>query len=363
MRKTVYLSVGPSELYPSYAQHLQWAMDEQLGSLNHRSERFREIYRATDTQLRELMAIPPSHRIYFTGSATEIWERLLLNLVTQRSHHLVNGAFSERFFNFSQALGKTPSCERVPLGAGFELERSEIPPDTELVCTTQNETSTGVCIPERDLGHLKLTHPDILLCTDIVSSAPLVRLDFSHIDSAFFSVQKGFGMPAGLGVWIANEACLQRARTLSKKGLLMGAHHTLLSLEACYQRFETPSTPNTVAIAILGRIAQDMNRFGIDRLRNENQAKQECLDLFLSTQNIFTHAVANPEHRSPTVRVLQSHLDTPSVLKQLVAQGFELSAGYGQAQGGQIRIGLFPATTLGQVEDLISALQTLRPPT
>ena len=36
------------------------------------------------------------------------------------------------------------------------------------------------------------------------------------IDTAFFSVQKAFGLPAGLGVWIANEKCLEKAKRLAK---------------------------------------------------------------------------------------------------------------------------------------------------
>ena len=47
------------------------------------------------------MNIPEDNGIFFTGSATEIWERLIQNTVEHESFHLVNGSFSKKFYDFS----------------------------------------------------------------------------------------------------------------------------------------------------------------------------------------------------------------------------------------------------------------------
>ena len=77
--KNTYFTPGPAELYPTFGAHMQTALNEQIGSISHRSQRFRDIYKHTDEQLRTLLNIPVTHGIFFTGSASEVWERVLLN--------------------------------------------------------------------------------------------------------------------------------------------------------------------------------------------------------------------------------------------------------------------------------------------
>jgi phosphoserine aminotransferase len=49
-------------------------VDQQIGSISHRSGQFKKIYQHTDEQLRILMNLPAENAIMFTGSASEIWE-------------------------------------------------------------------------------------------------------------------------------------------------------------------------------------------------------------------------------------------------------------------------------------------------
>lgn len=357
---TTYFTVGPSAIYPTYQQHLMDAMNMQLGSISHRSATFRKIYQHTDEQLKLLMQIPADFNIYFTPSATEIWERMLLNLVHTHSFHLVHGAFSSKFFDFANKLGKKPFAFEVEAGYGFEdVSSIKISTETELICTTQNETSSGIQIPVSDLNLLKKLHPQALLCTDIVSSAPNVDLDFNYIDSAFFSVQKAFGMPPGLGVWILNKACIEKAKQVESSGISIGAHHSISSFEKNYKQFETPSTPNVVAIYILGKIAEDMNKIGIGRIRNDIEAKHDMLLEFESSNNDFSFKTSNLNHLSKTVSVFESIQNSADVIGQLKEKGFSIASGYGNYKSSQIRIANFPSSTLEQMDELIDALKKL----
>ena len=356
---TIYFTPGPSHLFSTYQKHLMEAMNLQLGSIYHRSAAFKNIYRHTDEQLRILLDIPSTHAIFFASSATEIWEKIIFNCVDQYSFHLTNGAFSTKFYDVANALKKSPSQFTVDEGQGFNMNEIILPEETELICTTQNETSTGVQIPVEDLMMLKKKYPTKLLCTDLVSAAPYAAVDHTLMDCSFFSVQKAFGMPPGLGVWIANERCLDKANLLKDKGLNIGAHNTLESYFKNYKTFETPSTPNVIAIYILGKIAEDMNNLGLANLRRELDVKASMLYDFAKQHKDFEPLVKQEEHRSKTVAVFNSVRPSAAIIAAVEQHHMLIGSGYGKDKASQIRIANFPATSIQQMEELINVLNTL----
>lgn len=359
MQKKVFFTPGPAQLYPTFEQHLQTALDEQIGSISHRSKQFKAIYQYTVEQLRSLLEIPLDSAVLFTGSATEIWERTLQNCVEKESFHLVNGAFSKRFYEFAAELGKKAIKQETPFGQGFHIAGVHIPPTAELVCLTHNETSSGVSMPVEDIHQLKKDNPEALFVVDMVSSAPYPALDYSVIDSAFFSVQKGFGLPAGLGVWIVNEKCLRKAESLKAKGIHIGSYHSLPSLWGKYTAYETPATPNVLGIYLLGKIAADMNRKGINIIRRETEEKAALLYAFLEKSRLTDVAVQNPAHRSQTVVVADLHQSSAEYLQAIAKTGNVAGSGYGNYKDKQIRIANFPANSLAQVEALLACMQAL----
>lgn len=355
--KNTYFTPGPAELYPTFTRHLQTAMDEQIGSISHRSQQFRAIYQFADEQLRTLLNIPATHGIFFTGSASEVWERVLLNCVEHESFHLVNGSFSQKFFDYANSLHKYAHVLEKPFGEGFDVADIEVPEYAELVCLTHNETSSGVQMRPADMHKLKRKYPKKLFVVDMVSSAPHPNLDFSLIDSAFFSVQKAFGMPAGLGVWIANEACLAKAERLHKyESMVTGAHHTLPTLWKHYRTFETPATPNVLFIYLLGKIAEDFNRIGIDTIRKQTEEKARMLYKFLDDSPRFNPFVREDRHRSQTV-VVATTQKPADLLVTANQAGMIVGSGYGAFKDSQIRIANFPATSSEQLQALIHTLR------
>lgn len=356
--KNTYFTPGPAELYPTFATHLQTAMDEQLGSISHRSQRFRDIYQHTDEQLRALMNIPASHGIFFTGSASEVWERVLLNCVEHESFHLVNGSFSRKFYDYAQSLHKFAHILEKPFGEGFDASDADVPEYAELVCVTHNETSSGVQMRPVEIHKLKRKYPKKLFCVDMVSSAPYPDLDFGLIDSAFFSVQKAFGMPAGLGVWIASQACLDKAERLQKyDSLTIGGHHNLPTLWKNYKTFETPATPNVIGIYLLGKIAEDLNQIGIETVRKQTEEKSRMLYRFVDSDERFAPFVKEERHRSQTVVVADTKIPAKDIIAKGKEAGMIIGSGYGKLKESQIRIANFPATSVDQIAQLIDVLK------
>ncbi len=352
-----YFTPGPAELYPTFYKHLQTAMDEQIGSISHRSQRFRDLYKFADEQLRTLLTIPATHGIFFTGSASEVWERMLLNCVEFESFHLVNGSFSQKFYDYANALHKHALVFEKPFGEGFDAAEIQVPEYAEVVCLAHNETSSGVQMKTSEIHKLKRKYPKKLFCVDMVSSAPYPDLDFSIIDSAFFSVQKAFGMPAGLGVWIASEACLTKAERLQKNdSLTIGAHHTLPTLWKHYKTFETPATPNVLFIYLLGKIAEDFNRIGIDTIRKQTEEKAKMIYKFIDNSDAFEAFVKQERHRSQTVVVATTQKPSAEVIAGAKAANMVVGSGYGKFKESQIRIANFPATSADQVAALLEQL-------
>lgn len=356
-QQPIFFTPGPAALFPTVEMHYQEAFKLNLGSISHRSALFRKIYQHTAEQLRELFALPEGHAVLFTSSATEIWERILMNTVEHESFHLVNGSFSKKFFDFAKDLHKYANSFQKPFGEGFDFGEINVPEYAELICCTANETSSGVQMRANEIHKLKRAHKNKFVAVDMVSSAPYNALDYSLVDTAFFSVQKAFGMPAGLGVWFANEALLEKSERMKKHEGIVGTYHSLPVLWENYLKFETPETPNVMAIYVLGKVAEDFNRIGVDNLRKDTDKKAKMIYDFAKKSDQFEIFVENENHRSATVAVLNCKELAGKLIDRVKEQsGMILGAGYGKMKETQIRIANFPAVNIAQVESLLNNL-------
>jgi phosphoserine aminotransferase len=357
--KKIFLTPGPAELYPTVENHLKMALREGICSISHRSTTFKKIYEEAADNLRELLALPRTFSVLFLGSANEIWERSLQNLAEKKSFHFVNGSFSDSYAKFAEALGKNPTSLRVENGAGFSLR--EMPADIEpdFIAVTANETSTGVFTGAEKLAYLRENCQNALISVDAVSILPCYEANPQHFDSIFFSVQKAFGLPAGLGVWIVNEKCLEKAEKLQKNGHYVGTFHALPELVKKAKEHQTPETPNVLAIYLLAKVCGDMLRYGKARMLREQQYKAALLYHTLDKSEKMSAFVKNPEFRSPTV--INATCSEPKKISDFFSEklNLQLGSGYGNMKETQLRIANFPATSKETVEMLCDAIENL----
>lgn len=350
---------GPSQLYFTVEGHARSAFREGIPSISHRSKKFQDIYQQTTTGLKNLLNIPDNFSISFCSSATEIWERSIQNLVAENCLHLVNGAFSKKFYETAIQLRKKAIQIEVASGQGFdELKKSG---QHELIAITQNETSTGVSLPLEFIHNIKTKNPEALIVVDAVSSMPYPTFDYSKIDSIFFSVQKGFGMPAGLGVWIYNQRCLQKSRELQAKGISTGSYHNLLSLHEFTLKNQTPETPNVFAIYLLNKVVTDLLHRGINTLRKETEYKAAILYQALDKHTLIKPFVHQVNYRSQTVIVADCGSHIQPIREKLNARGLNPGEGYGEFKKTQLRFANFPAHSKEQYELLVDVLMSLHP--
>lgn len=353
--KKMYFTVGPSQLYPTAQKHIRRALKDEIYSLSHRSSQFSDINRKTQASLRRLLAIPTSHHLFFTSCALEGMERTIANTVEKKSFHFVNGSFSREFWQIAIDLGKQSMRFDVPNGEGFDFSQVKISQDVELICLVQNETSTGVAQPMESIYALKKRYPQTLLAIDMVSSAPFTDIDFSLIDIAFFSVQKGFGMPAGLGVLIVNDRALEKAAWLTKKGISLGSYHSFPKFDEFAKKFQTRETPNVGAIYLLGKVSEDMLARGIATIRQQTEKKAEMIYDFFDAHERYNPVVSQP-FRSKTTMVIDVNGESAKIQEYLAEKGVIVSSGYGKRKEWHIRIGNFPAHSGADMKRLITIL-------
>ena len=348
---------GPSQLYFTVEDHVKRAFREGIPSITHRGKEFESIYAQVKEGLTTLLGLPTDWHVLFTASATEVWERSIENLVAQTSHHFVNGAFSSRYFEIARQLGRNATATVATEGSAFTETRCR--EDIELICLTHNETSTGVSLPTSFIDAFRSSYPDSLVIVDAVSSLPYPAFDYQKIDSVFFSVQKAFGLPAGLGVWLVNDRCLAKAERLLSAGRSIGSYHSLPSLVGMARKNQTPETPNVLGIYLLSQVLHDFNRRGIETLRRETEYKAAILFQALEGHSLAKPFVANEEHRSRTVIVANCGAHTQRIAEALRANNLHPGDGYGKAKSTQLRFANFPTHSKEQYEWLVDTLGSI----
>lgn len=345
---------GPSQLYFTVEDHMKSAFREGIPSLSHRSKQFESIFRETTDGLRTLLDIPADYHIFFTGSATEIWERSIQNLVEHASFHLVNGSFSKRYFEVARQLNKQSTSVEAKEGNGFG--HITVPADAELIAVTHNETSTGVSLSMNFIESIRKDNPDTLIAVDAVSSLPYPKLPYDKLDSVFFSVQKGFGLPAGLGVWMVNERCIDKAERMMTKGNSIGSYHSIPTLLQNEKKYQTPETPNVLSIYLLNKVVGDLMSKGIEKIRKETEYKAAILYQTLGKHTLLEPFVRQPELQSKTVIVANTGTATEEVTSLLMAGGMQPGDGYGPNKKTQLRFANFPTHGKEQFELLCDTL-------
>lgn len=357
MSNKIYFTPGPTQLFYTVEQHLKEAFRQDIGSISHRGKTFEGIFRETTYNLRALLGIPPDYEIYFTSSANEVWERIIQNLVDEKPYHFVNGAFSKKFSEFSANYQKNPIIQSVADGAHFDTSLTN---HTGLISVTLNETSAGFTFPVDEIYKLRKQNPEALIAIDGVSIFPCIDFDLSQVDTAYFSVQKSFGLPSGLGVWIVNKKCMEKAEQLQKNGQITGSYHSLASLRKDGLKNQTPETPNTLFIYLLGKVSKDLLDRGIKNVRNETTYKSTLLYQTLEKAELFQPAIENPAYRSKTVVVANCLNGSQGILDQAKKKDWIIGSGYGAHKDSQIRIANFPMHSKEQIEILCDFISTFK---
>ncbi|MEZ5990261.1 MAG: aminotransferase class V-fold PLP-dependent enzyme [Planctomycetota bacterium] len=348
----VSFNPGPSELPPAVRDDLAELARGDLLSASHRGEAVRAVVASARDGLLRAMGLPEGWQAVFTPSASAAMEVVLRGLVVRRSFHLVHGAFGERFLDQARRIGLEPAQLAGPPQDPLPWREAVVPDDTELVCVTHNETSTGSAWPRDELRELCEAQGERLLAVDVTSSFGALRLDWDRADVWFASVQKVLGLPAGLGLLLVGPRAEARARILAQRGRphSPGGTQDLVGMLERMQSGETYETPNVLALALLDR---RLRAWDLDAVEAATLAKGRLLERAGLDARWF---VADPAWRSRTVHHLVVG-DPEAWHARAAAAGFALGRGYGLHARDAVRIATFPSHDEAALAALCRALR------
>lgn len=280
--------------------------------------------------------VPEDYALYFLSSATECWQVIAENLVPNRSLHLYNGSFGERWFT------RTRAFQPGSLGIAFDLQEPPLlQPDGrayDLIALTHNETANGTAIPLSFLGPVRGAYPEALVAVDATSSLGGIALPYAVADVWFASVQKCLGLPSGLAVMFVSPRAQQVIESLPE----IGRYNSLPYIHKQAKKLETTHTPNMLAIALLATMLHHTPT--LTELEARIETEYQRWESWLATNVRYLPLVQDTTLRSRTVIALAPTFCEPeTLLADAEAAGFVLAKGYGPWKANTIRVANFPA--------------------
>ena len=155
MKNNIFFTPGPSQLYFTVYNHVKKAFADQIPSISHRSVRFQKIYQKCVLNIKQIFDLPVGYHVVFTSSANEIWERIIQNLIYKESTHLINGAFSQKFYDFTK-MYHIKSKKYLYNKEPYDIEI--IDNNFQLLAISLNETSTGIMCNNDKIKEPKIIH-------------------------------------------------------------------------------------------------------------------------------------------------------------------------------------------------------------
>ena len=345
---------GPSQVHDKVPRYVKDAYHKGVLSMNHRSDEFMSLYKKTNSLLKDKLNIPVNYSIFFTSSATECWEILAQSLVIRESLHIYNGAFGEKWFDYTKRI--KPDAKSYIFDQESELNIKEISfGESELVCITQNETSNGTQISHELIASIQMENPKALIAVDATSSMAGVKLDFSNADIWFASVQKCFGLPAGLAILI----CSPRAIKVIKSVKEHKHYNSLNFMEEMREKWQTSYTPNVLGIYLLMRVMKDSKKISSINKLIESRAS-EWYKFFKGSKKLKC-CIKNQKVLSNTVITVTG---SPELLNEVKTKakkkGLLLGEGYGKLKSETFRIANFPALKKSEIKRLKRLLEVFK---
>lgn len=343
---------GPSRVHDEIPKYVKDAFTQGIMSINHRSHDFVSMSEKTIKLLKQKLNIPRNYTVFFTSSATECWEIIAQSVVTDKSYHLYNGSFGQKWFDYTKRIH--PFAEPMPFDVNEKLDPKKLIFDLKegIICITQNETSNGTQVNNAIIRAIKKNNPSYLLAIDATSSMAGIDLNFKSADIWLASVQKCFGLPAGLGLMVCSPQTIERVKTINEKN----HYNSLAFMTEMMDKWQTPFTPNVLGIYLLMRVLENME--AIKTTHDLIEERYNKWVNFLKNRKNIRHFVNEEAVQSYTViPVTADEQIVAAIKKNAKKEGILLGEGYGNYKPVTFRIANFPALKEKEIKTLMKFLE------
>ncbi len=326
---------------------------------DHRSSTFPAFTHSILDRLPAIVGSTTATPFVFPASGSAMWEAALVNSLNPGARLLAVrfGQFSHLFIQTAQNLGYQVDVIEVPWGeaASPELIEAALRDDTEReikgVLLVHNETATGVTSDVAAVrSAMDRADHQALLFVDGVSS--IASLEFSmdawRVDCAITGSQKGFMLPAGLGILYCSARVMQLLETVTTPR----AYFDLRPMRANNAQGFFPSTP---ALSLLWGLDESLTMLldeGMPNVVARHARLAEGVRRAVHAWGLSLCAT-RPEWYSDTVSavVVPSTADAREVIKVAFDRwNLALGSGLMQLSGRVFRIG-----HMGDVNELMLA--------
>jgi phosphoserine aminotransferase len=254
--------------------------------MSHRGKEFIGIYEQTESDLRELLAIPSHFKILFMQGGGLAENAIVpLNLSQGGAmDFVITGSWSQKSLKEAEKYGQarvaatsqTDGFTRIPSPATWKIGA-----DSRYVHICSNETIHGVEFHQ--LPDLQALGCDAPLVVDFSSHVASRPVDWSRVGLAFGGAQKNLG-PAGLTLVIVREDLIGHALTHCPSAL---DYKLVADNQSMY------NTPPTYSIYMAGLVFQWLKQHGgIAAMEQRNIAKAQLLYDFLDNSSLYVNHVA-----------------------------------------------------------------------
>ena len=346
---------GPSKVYDALPHYLQDAYTQGILSANHRSGAFMQLYQETEQLMREKLHMPDDYKLLFTSSATESWEIISQSIVEQASFHIYSGSFGKKWLDYAKHIIPSTNALKIEANQAIDVAGLEIEESFDLLAITQNETANATQVPMSVIEAIGEKFPEKMIAVDTTSSMGGIELNFALADIWYASVQKCFGLPAGLGLLIVSPKAVEKALRKGEKGRYNSLNF-MLENAAGYQ---THYTPNVLGIYLLNRVLKDMKE--IQHVDAGLRTRMQKLENAIAQSEKYRMLVDNDQTRSTTVMAMAGSEELISAVKKAAEKdGMQLGSGYGPLKPTSFRIANFPAITDAEFDRLIEFLKNYK---
>lgn len=209
---------GPSNVPDRVLRAMHRAQED------HRSSAFPELTHGLLRDIKAVFGTTAGRPFLFSATGTGMWEAAIVNTLSPGDRVLAVrlGQFSHLFIDTAEKLGLKVDVmdlewgEAVDPAAVGERLAADTAHAYQAVLVVHNETATGVT---NDIAALRdamdeVGHPALLLVDGVSSIGSLeFQQDAWGVDVAITGSQKGFMMPAGLGMVSLSPRAMERIET------------------------------------------------------------------------------------------------------------------------------------------------------
>lgn len=328
--------------------------------IGHRTKDASNLQRSISEKMQKVM-FTKNAILLSTSSGSGLMEGSVRSCTAKRAAVFSVGAFGDRWYKMAASNGVPADIFQSEPGGPTTAKMVDDALATgkyDLVTITHNETSTGVMNPVEEIAAVLRKYPEVVWCMDAVSSMAGTRIEVDSlgVDVCITSTQKCLGLPPGMAICSFSEKAVEAAEKVPFRGLYLD----LLDLYNYIQKkdYQYPSTPS---LSHMFALDYQLDRILAEGLENRFARHAEMAGVVRAWAEENFKLFPKPEYASNTLTTIRNtrNINVSDLNKKLGERGYAISNGYGDLKEVTFRIAHMADATVGDVKELLAAIDEI----